>query len=171
VLELGKAGSAGAGKRVLPVLRDGVVVATLRASNWKEAATAVVGDREWVLAKAKKELTARWAADPEDAVRFRARQTSFWKGTWEADLEGTPVRAEVASRWKGGYRYLSGDREVARTGTTGGWSPRPKLTADGSLLLDQQVFLLWLALVMSRRDQAVMAGALAAGAAAAAGSS
>ena len=25
------------------------VVATLRASNWKEAATAVVGDREWVL--------------------------------------------------------------------------------------------------------------------------
>ena len=86
MLELGKAGTAGTEKGVLPVLRDGLVVATLRASNRKEAATAVVGDREWVLAKRKRELTGRWAADPEDAVRLRARQTSFWKGTWEAAL-------------------------------------------------------------------------------------
>ena len=71
MLELGKAGSAGAEKGVLPVLRDGAVVATLRASNWKEAATAVVGDREWVFAKHKRELTGRWAAEPEDAVRLR----------------------------------------------------------------------------------------------------
>jgi hypothetical protein len=171
VLELGKAGSAGTEKGVLPVLRDGVVVATLRASNWKEAATAVVGDREWVLAKRKRELTARWAADPEDAVRLRARQASFWKGTWEGDLEGTPVVSEVVSRWKGGHRYLSGGRVIAQTGTTGGWSPRPTLTAEGSLPLDHQVFLLWLALVMTRRDQAAAMGTVAAGGAAAAGGS
>ncbi|MGY1620722.1 hypothetical protein ACI789_00845 [Geodermatophilus sp. SYSU D00965] len=170
MLELGKAGSAGTEKGVLPVLRDGVVVATLRASNWKEAATAVVGDREWVLAKRKRELPGRWAADPEDAVRLRARQTSFWKGTWEGDLEGTPIVSEVVSRWKGGHRYLSGGRVVAETGTTGGWSPRPTLTADASLSLDHQVFLLWLALVMTRRDQAAATAAIAGGAAAAGGS-
>jgi hypothetical protein len=170
VLELGKAGSAGVGKGVLPVLRDGAVVATLRASNWKEAATAVVGDREWVLAKRTRELTGRWAADPEDAARLRARQTSFWKGTWEADLEGTPLVAEVVSRWKGGYRYLSAGRVVAETGTTGGWSPQPTLTADESLPLDHQVFLLWLALVMARRDQAAVTAAIAGGAVAAGGS-
>jgi hypothetical protein len=170
VLELGRAGSTGTGKGVLPVLRDGAVVATLRASNRKEAATAVVGDREWVYAKAERELLGRWAADPEGTARLRARQTSFWRGTWEADLEGTPVQAEVVSRWRGGYRYRAGERVVARTGSTGGWSPRPTLTADGSLSLDQQVFLLWLALVMSRRDQAAATAATAGGAAAAGGS-
>jgi hypothetical protein len=39
VLELRKAGSAGSEKGVLPVLRGGSVVATLRSSNWQEAAT------------------------------------------------------------------------------------------------------------------------------------
>ena len=170
MLELGKAGSHGVGKRVLPVLRDGAVVATLRPAGWKEAAPAVVGDREWVLTKSKRELVGRWAVDPEDAVRLRARQTSFWKGTWEADLEGMPVRAEVVSRWKGGQRYLSGGRVVAETGTTGGWSPRPTLTADAELPLDHQVFLLWLALVMSRRDDAAATAAIAGGVAAAGGS-
>jgi hypothetical protein len=171
VLVLGKAGSAGTARGVLPVLRDGVVVATLRASNWKEAATARVGDREWVFAKSKRQLTARWAVDPEDAVRLRAGQTSFWKGTWEGDLDGTPVRTEVVSRWKGGHRYLAGGRVVAETGRTGGWSPRPTLTADESMPLDHQVFLLWLALVMSRRDDAAATGAIVAGTAGAAGGS
>ena len=164
VLELGKAGTLGVGKGVLPVLRDGSVVASLRASNWKEEATATVGDREWVVAKRRRELTGRWAVDPEDAARLRARQTSFWKGTWEADLEGTPVQAEVVSRWKGGHRYRVGDRVIAQTGTTGGWSPRPTLTAEESLPLDHQVFLLWLALVMARRDQAATTAAVTGGA-------
>ena len=48
--------------------RDGSVVATLRASDWKESATAVVGDREWVFSKRKGELTGRWAAEPEGAA-------------------------------------------------------------------------------------------------------
>jgi hypothetical protein len=162
VLELGKAGSAGTEKGVLPVLRDGSVVATLRAANWKEAATAVVGDREWVFAKNKGELTARWAAEPEAAVRLRARQQSFWKGTWTADLAGTTVEAESASLWKGTHRYLSGGRQVAESGSTGGWSPRPTLDADSSLSLDHQVFLLWLELVISRRNNAAVAGATSA---------
>ncbi|MGK5111362.1 MULTISPECIES: hypothetical protein [unclassified Geodermatophilus] len=170
MLELGKAGSSGTGKGVLPVLRDGAVVATLRASNWKEAATAVVGDREWVLTKRKRELVGRWSVDPEDAARLRAWQASFWKGTWEADLAGTPVRSEVVSRWKGGHRYLVDGRVIAETGTTGGWSPRQTLTADESLPLDQQVFLLWLGLVMTRRDQAAATVAIAGGVAAAGGS-
>ena len=43
MLELGKSGAAGYPHGELPVVRDGKVVAVLRASNWKEAATAEVG--------------------------------------------------------------------------------------------------------------------------------
>ncbi|TFV91221.1 hypothetical protein [Blastococcus sp. CT_GayMR16] len=159
MLELGKAGGAGYRKGELPVLRDGSPVAVLRAANWKEEATAVVGDREWVFAKRKGELTGRWAAEPEDVARLRARQASFWKGTWTVDLEGRPVEVQNASMWKGTHRYLTGGQRIAESGSTGGWSPRPTLDADGSLPLHQQVFLLWLELVLSRRNTAAVGAA------------
>jgi hypothetical protein len=170
VLELGKAGSAGVGKGVLPVLRDGVVVAQLRASNWEEAATAVIGEREWLFAKRKRELTGRWSVDPEGTARLRARQTSMWTGTWEGDLEGTPVSVSSLSMWKGTHRYTSAGRTVGESSSTGGWSPRPTLSCDGSLPLEHQVFLLWLELVTSRRNSSASTGAIVAGGAAAAGS-
>ncbi|SFL01754.1 hypothetical protein [Geodermatophilus ruber] len=163
MLEVGKAGSAGVEKGVLPVLRGGAVVATVRASNWKEAATAVVGDREWLFANRKRELTARWAVDPEESVRLRARQTSFWKGTWEVDLGGAPLRRETVSFWKGTHRYSTEGRVVAEVGSTGGWSPRPTLSAEDSLPLEARVFLLWLEVVINRRNAAtISAGAGAA---------
>jgi hypothetical protein len=157
VLELARSGSHGAPKGTLPVLADGAVVGTLRASNWREAATAQVGERDWVFSKRGRELTGRWSADPEDAVRLRARQASFWKGTWTVDLDGVPLEATVASRWKGTHRYSTGGRQVAESGTTGGWSPRPTLTATADLSLDAQVFLLWLEFVLSRRNAAAAA--------------
>ena len=113
MLELGKAGSLGYPRGELPVLRDGSVVALLRASNWKEAATAVVGEREWVFAKRKGELTGRWASEPDDARRLRASQKSWWRGTWTVDLEGRPVEMQSASLWRGTHRYLSGGQPVA----------------------------------------------------------
>ena len=171
MLELGKAGSAGVEKGVLPVLRQGVVVARLRASNWKEAATAVIGQREWVLAKHKRELTGRWSAEPEGTARLRAHQTSMWKGTWEADLEGVPVAVSSLSMWKGTHRYTSGGRTVAESGWTGGWSPRPTLTCDESLPVHHQVFLLWLEQVIGRRNSSAATGAIVAGGAATAGGS
>jgi hypothetical protein len=164
VLELGKTGSAGVERGVVPVLRDGVVVARLRASSWKEAATAVVGDREWRFAKHKRELTGRWAADPEGS-RLRARQRSAWRGTWTLDLEGTALEMRSASVWRGTHRYLAGGRQVAQSGSQGVWSPRPTLTADASLPLDHQVFLLWVELLLQRRaaTTAAAGGAAVAG--------
>jgi hypothetical protein len=156
VLELGKAGSAGVVKGALPVLRNGVVVAQLRASNWRESATAVVGNREWVFAREKGTLTGRWAAEPAGTARLRARQTSWWKGTWEADLEGVPVAVTSLSTWKGTHRFVSSGRTVGESGSTGGWSPRPTLACEESVPLDSQVFLLWLELVISRRNQAAV---------------
>jgi hypothetical protein len=169
MLVLGKAGSAGTGKGVLPVLRDGTLVATLHASNWKEAATATVGDRTWAFAKRKRELTGRWASEPEGVVRLRARQTSAWKGTWHLDLDGVPVQASRASRWRNTRRYLAGGRQLAESGSTGGWSPKPTLTTDPTLSLDHAVFLLWVELLIRRRAAALAATTAAAGGAVTAG--
>ena len=160
MLELGKAGTSGVGKGVVPVLSDGAVVATLRAENWREAATAVVGERVWEFGKQKGVLTGRWAVDPAGTARLSARQTSFWRSTWGLDLEGVPVEMASASMWKSTHRYTVAGRAVAESGTTGGWSPRPTLHADDSVPLHHQVFLLWVELVLSRRNTAVVAGAV-----------
>jgi hypothetical protein len=167
VIELGKAGTAGTEKGTVPVLLDGALVATLHVSTWKEGARAVVGGREWVFAKHKRQLTGRWAADPEETVRLSAQPTSAWRGTWAFDLEGTTLEARPASRWKGTHRFLADGRPVAETGSNGVWSPKPTLTLQDDLLLDHQVFLLWWVLVMFRRQAAGTAAAAAGGAAAA----
>ena len=159
MLEVGKAGTAGVANGVLPFVRDGAVVATVRSSQWKEAATAVVGDRQWVFAKSRGTLVARWAVDPEGTSRLSARQSSFWRRTWEVDLEGTAVEVRSVSRWRSTRQYLVDGREVARSGSTGGWTPRPTLSGADSLPLHHQVFVLWLELVINRRDQAALAGA------------
>ncbi|SNS05668.1 hypothetical protein SAMN04488107_1093 [Geodermatophilus saharensis] len=91
-----------------------------------------------------------------------------WRGTWRVDLAGTAVLAEPASWWRGTYRFTAGERTVAESGSTGGWSPRPTPTADEDLPLDAQVLLLWLVLVLQRRAYgaavaASVGGAVAAG--------
>jgi hypothetical protein len=136
------------------VLADGVVVATLHTSRWKEAATAQVEQRSWVFSKDGRELTGRQAADPAGAVRLRARHTSWWRDTWDVELDGMPVEVATQSWWKGTHRYRSGGRFVAESGTTGRWSPRPTLTAADDLPLAAQVFLLWFEFVLGRRRAA-----------------
>lgn len=126
MLELGKSGSAGYPRGELPVLRDGKVVAVLRASNWKEAATAVVGDRVWAFAKRTGELTGRWAAEPQDSARLRATQKSFWRSTWTIDLEGRLVEMQNASMWRGTHRYVSGGSSSPRAARPAAGRPGPR---------------------------------------------
>ena len=135
MLELGKSGSHG----TVPALPGDAVVATLHASNWKEAATAQVGERSWAFHRESgRELTGRWTADPEDVVRLRAHvaSTSWWRST---------------------HRSSSGGRQLADSGTSGGWSPQPTLTQVSDLLPDHAVFVLWFELVLTGRTAATAA--------------
>ena len=158
MLELGKRGSHGLPKGAVPVLEGGAVVATLRASNWKEAATADVQGREWAFRRnGGRELVGRWVADPEDAVRVRAHQDSYWKNAWTLDLEGVPARAETVSRWTAGHRFTSGRQLLGESGTTGRWTWAPTLTRQPQLSLDHAVFLLWTELVLKNRAAAAAA--------------
>ena len=152
MLELGKSGTHGTGKGTVPVLEDGALVATLQASNWKESATADVAGRVWTFRRvSNRELTGRWALDPDDTARVSARQKSYWKNTWTARLDTLAVEVAAVSWWKAPRRYRAGDRLLAESGTTGGWTPRPTLTVQPGLPLDHAVFLLWFELVLSRR--------------------
>ncbi len=166
MLELGKAGTAGAEKGVVPVLRDGSPVGTLRASAWREGATAEVNGHPLVFGRSGRELTGRDA--DTDGIRFRARMTSLWTGTWSLDLDGTAVEMRTTSWWRGGRRCTVGGRTLAESASTG-WLRRPTLTAVDEMPLETQVFLLWVELVILRRSGGAAAGAAVAGGAVAGG--
>lgn len=161
MLELGRAGTAGAGKGTLPVLRDGAPVGTLRASAWREGATAELAGRSLVFGRDGRELTGA----EDGVVRFRARVTSMWTGTWALELDGTAVQLRTTSWWRGTRRYTAGERTLAESAGTG-WLRRPTLTAAEELPLEAQVFLLWVELVILRRSGGAAAGAAAASGAA-----
>jgi hypothetical protein len=165
MLELGRAGTAGTERGTLPVLDGGTLVATLRTAKVREAATATVGGEEWVFTRSGRGLVGRRAGDPEDTDRFRATQTSWWKGSWEIDLEGAQLRMTPASAWRGTHRYSRDGRTVAESGFTGRWLRLPTIAVQEPLPLPAQVFLLWVELVLTRRS----ATGAAAGAAVAAG--
>lgn len=80
---------------MLPVLRDGAVVATPDTSNGKESTAARVGDRSWTFAKQRGALTGRRAGEPEDAVRPRAGRTSWWTCTWALDHQVALLGVEL----------------------------------------------------------------------------
>ena len=88
---------------------------------------------------------------------MRARQGSFWKGTWTVDLEGRPVEMETASFWKGTHRYLVGGTAGRRERLDRRLVAPPHAGRRDALPLHQQVFLLWLELVISRRNTAAAA--------------
>lgn len=169
MLELGKPGTAGVDGKAMPVLRDGVVVGSLDPGSWRERATARAGEREWVYTRAGRELTGRPAVEPEGVVpRFTAQPVSAWKGTWEATLDGIRVDIRPAAWWKGNRRYAVGGRDIGESGNASRWVPRPTLDLDDTLDLDAQVFLLWVELIIRRRNAsaaAVAGGTAAAGAA------
>ena len=161
MLELGRAGTAGAGKGTLPVLHEGALVGTLRASAWKEAATVELGGRSLEFGRTGRELTG----GEDGVVRFRARMTSLWTGTWALELDGTAVAMRTTSWWRGARLYTAGGRTLAQSSSSG-WLRRPALTAAGDLPLEAQVFLLWVELVILRRSGGAAAGAVVASGAA-----
>ena len=166
-MELGRAGTAGAERGTLPVLDGGALVATVRTAKVREAATATVGGEEWVFTRSGRGLVGRRAGEPEESERFRATQTSWWKGIWEIDLDGTQLQMRNASAWRGTHRYSRDGRTVAESGFTGRWLRLPTLTVTEALPLPAQVFLLWVELVLTRRSATgAGAGAAVAGGAA-----
>jgi hypothetical protein len=168
MLQLARAGTAGTEKGTLPVLQDGALVATLRTAKVREAATALVGDEEWAFERRGRSLAGRRAGDPEHTERLTATQTSWWRSTWEVDLEGTRLQMRTASAWRGTHRYCRDGRTVAESGFAGRWLRLPTLAVQEPMPLSSQVFLLWVELVLTRRS-ATAAAAATGGAAAAAG--
>ena len=134
----------------------GVVVATLEQGFWRERARALVGGQEWVFGKETGDLGARLSADPEHTTRMRAVRTSFWTSRHEVDLEGVLVQVQGGAR----NRVWTVDgQQIGTSGRIGFWSPTPTLTLREDVPLHHAVFLVWLDVTFTRRNNQAAAAA------------
>ncbi|MCO7221703.1 hypothetical protein [Klenkia sp. PcliD-1-E] len=152
MLALGETMTDGLRDKLTPVLADGAVVASLRSRGWQETVAVTVGDRSWTFHGEREALTGRREDDAAGAVRFRARRTGYASQLWDLELHEVPVRMELVSAAHGTHRFRSGDRLLATTDSTA-WSAALSLDAEPGLPLDQQVFLLWVAMLTRRRNR------------------
>jgi hypothetical protein len=138
VLELAKVVAHGHTKDEAPGLRD------------------VAGDPEWMVGRPTGELRGRSASEPEDAVRLGASQAAFWKGTWVVEVVRSPVAVAKVSTWKGAPRFPSGGRQVAESGSAGGWPARATVSTEGSVPQRRPGFLRRMEPVPRRRSNAAL---------------
>ena len=153
-LELGTTLTDGVRDKLTPVVRDGVVVASLRSTGWQETVAATVGDRAWAFTGTRDELRARLPADPDGSARFRARHEGWASDLWSIELHEVPVVMELESAARGTHRFTCDGRTLATT-VSSGWQAALRMDVEADLPLDQQVFLLWVALVTRRRNRSV----------------
>jgi hypothetical protein len=135
------------GPGVNPVLADGVVVGALRAAPVRSSAIAFVEGREWVYERAGSDYLARWAQDAEGVARFQAHRTSWWRGAYALNLEGTSVDCREVSFVDGNRRYSVGDRVIAQSGVQ---DKRLVIHGATDVTPSQAVFLMWLEVVLRR---------------------
>ena len=152
MLVLGSTMTDGVRDKLIPVLADGAVVASLRSRGWQETVAVTVGEQAWTFHGEREELTGRREDDAGGAVRFRARRTGYASHLWDLELHEVPVRMDLVSAAHGTHRFSSGERVLATTDATA-WSAALSLDAEPGLPLDQQVFLLWVAMVTRRRNR------------------
>jgi hypothetical protein len=152
MLQLGQAGTGGYEPGVAPILADGAVAAVIRflggRGGWRPGASVLVDGQEWVYSSKVREIHGRWAQDPEDAARYRARQRGLVRDLWQVDLEGLPVDVR-GSLLTGEHRYLIDGAVVAATATV---DKRLQFHGGAGLTWPQLVFLFWLELSIRRRN-------------------
>lgn len=135
----------------VPVLREGGVVAVLRAAPPPaERVTADVGDRSWVLLRHGRTVTGSPSDAPAGDPVLRA-ETTIAEVLW-VRLDGRPLQVRRLSWLRGMHAYRDGGREVARSGMAGLFRPITTFSADDSLPLEHQVVLMCLDLYTCRRN-------------------
>ena len=135
---------------IVPVEREGRVVAELRPSSFRERADVAIEGAPWQFFKRSGDLHAVREGMPE---ALTASRPSFFRQAWEVDAGTIAYRIEPAGFFRSGYHVLCGATRIGYSDKIGFWTRRPTLDVDPSVPLEHQVFLLWVAYVMRKRSE------------------
>lgn len=135
------------------VSEDGVPLTELSLTNLREGGRFTLGGVPYTLRRegAGGDFVL---ADPSGVAIARARKPSAFRRRFELDHPDGSLRIESTSGWGRSYRVLGPEGQVGEVHRRSFWRRQARATLPADLQPPVQVFVLWLVILMFRRDEA-----------------
>jgi hypothetical protein len=124
-------------------------IASAHRSWWRERAEVTIGEVEWLF---RAEAGDR-VGESQGQVRIRARRRSIWTGRYDVDSAHASYSLGARSIWSSRLVLTRHQAEIGEVRRSSPWANRPELTTTMDLPPEDAVFALWLAHLITARQQ------------------
>lgn len=137
---------------------DGRAVGTLDLSNWREAATLVLGEATYAI-RLDRIDRAFTVCGPDGLPVAQAHKASAWKPDFALDWGDGRGRLYRPSAWRGGRFVVDGEdgERLVNLERRGVWRPRLHVGTVGDWTLERTAFVAVLMLFVLRAEAAAAA--------------
>lgn len=136
---------------------QGKPLADLRLSSWIEKGVLTIANQAYHVYR-EGSLTGAFVLESKGAVLARAEKPSAFSRHMLIDYAGVSYVLEPRSLLSRHFELMSGTKIVGRLSPTHFWSRSMKITLNDELELPGRVFVVWLGIILWRRDYQAAAG-------------
>ena len=131
------------------VLADDEPIASAHRAWFRERAEVRIGEADWLFSAAGSDRVG----EVDGQVRIRARRRSMWTSRYDVDTAHASYSIGSRSLWSSRLVLTRHGSEVGEVHRSSWWANRPGLTTTMDLPPEDAVFLLWLAHLITAREQ------------------
>jgi hypothetical protein len=135
------------------VERDGRAVAELDISWWRERGDLTIAGQTYAIVREGLISSDFRLTAPDHSVVATASKPSVLRRRFDVVYRGHTVVLEARSAWRRTMDVLLDGRAVGAITPAGAWSRRASAELPESLPLPVQVFVVWLAVLLWKREQ------------------
>ena len=132
------------------VTEDGTPLGTLDISAWRERGTLTAAGQTFAILR-KGFASSEFRLESGGTIVATATKPSVIRREFAITFSGRTLRLRPRSAWGRALALHEGDREVGEA-RRGAWSRRVTATVPDTLPLSVRFFVLWLALLIWKRD-------------------
>jgi hypothetical protein len=145
------------------VTRDGSPLGHMEFRALAESGAIILGDRRLTIRR-KGAMSGAWLLEEDTPgvgpqVVASAEKPSAWRNGIILRVPGRPeVRLDRLSAWRSTFELTEADRRLGAIRRTGVWRRRVQAEIPGDVPPPLQLFALWMAVLLYRRDDSAAAG-------------
>jgi len=135
------------------VLAGDAPIASAHRAWFRERAEVTIGGAEWLF----RAVGSDRVGESQGQVRIRARRRSMWTSRYDIDTAHGSYSLGARSIWSSRLVLTRHETEIGETRRSSLWGNRPELTTTTDLSAEDAVFVLWLAYLITARDDSTSA--------------
>lgn len=139
------------------ISEDGRPLALLKPSAWREAATLTLDGADYRLYR--RGWRGPFVLEYNGATLAEAHKPSAWRDQFEISIAGERLNLRRESPWRYGWRLERDGQPIGVLRSTGFWKRTIEAELPEQLPLAVRLFMLWLTLLVKRRDETTVIAA------------